>query len=170
MFRPWLLLAVLLAACPEPEEEVDIPDLSGDWNFSFTLVDTECNGPDYAFADVFGFLDNADAGLPVTSAVLSQSGTSLSVLFESNDCELDGSVGDGGTVSFSGACDDAAMDRDLGVRFRAQSAGTESWTVATDTGVMEMDIDANDGAGGGPDGVVDCVVSTVQVTGSGSSL
>lgn len=169
MSRPWLLLAVLLLACPEPEEEVDIPDLSGDWNFSFSPSSTQCNGPDYPFAEVFGFLDNVEAGLPVSSAELTQTGGELDVLLESNDCELSGVVGDGGTVSFTGPCDDGAMNRELAVRFRAQAAGAGSWTVASETGLMEIEVDAHDGAGGPPDGVVDCLVDVVDVTGSGLS-
>lgn len=166
--RSILILALLLTACPstsQEEEPPEIPDLSGEYSLVFNQANTQCFPPDYLFEDIFGFLDNVDSGTPVSAATFAQDGTQLAVTLHSSDCTLTGGVGEGGAFNVFGDCDDASMNREFDIQGDASRSGISGWSIdATGT----LDVDSNDGAGGGPDGTIDCVVDEVAVTGTGA--
>lgn len=166
--RSILSLCLLLAACPSTSEEApapEIPDLSGEYSLVFSQANTQCFPPDYLFEDIFAFLDNVDSGTPVSTATFAQDGTQLAVTLHSSDCILTGGVGEAGAFNVLGQCDDDTMTRELDVQGDASRSGLSGWSIAA-TGTL--DVDSNDGAGGGPDGTVDCVVDDVTVTGTGA--
>ena len=166
--RPMLFAALLLAACPSAtvEEPVpETPDLSGNYTLVFAQANTECLPPDYAFVDVFGFLKDVDDGTPVTTATFVQDGTQLAITLHSNDCVLEGGVGEAGSFNAMGPCDDAAMNREISIQGDASRSGVDGWRIAA---TAVFDVDSDDGAGGEPDGVVDCVVDEVNITGTGA--
>jgi hypothetical protein len=162
------LLALLLAACPPTEAEQPepvIPDLSGSYTLVFAQANTECLPPDYTFADVFGFLDDVADGTPVSSATFVQDGTALAITLHSSECTLEGGVGEAGSFDVAGPCDDAQMNRRVLMQGDASRSGLTGWRIDA-SAVFEVDRD--DGEGGGPDGVVDCEVTQVDVNGSGA--
>ncbi len=163
-----LIALLLLAACPSTStgvEEPDIPDLSGSYTLVFNQAQTECYPPDYMFEDVFGFLDDVDDGTPVSAATFTQDGTELAITLHSSDCVLTGGVGEAGSFNATGDCNDATMNRTVGIQGDASRSGLDGWAIAA---TATFDVDADDGAGGGPDGAVDCSVTDVTVTGTGA--
>ncbi len=158
----------LLAACPSTdavEPAAETPDLSGDYTLVFAQANTECLPPEHTFVDIFGFLKDVDDGTPVTTATFAQEGSQLAITLHSNDCTLEGGVGEAGAFNASGPCDDAAMNRLISAQGDASRSGLAGWAIdATAT----FDVDSGDGLGGPPDGIVDCVVTEVDITGTGA--
>lgn len=166
--RSILPLVLLLSACPSEEPQdpaAEIPDLSGDYTLVFAQAGTRCYPPDYLFVDLFAFLDDVEDGTPVSAASFAQEGTQLAITLHSSDCVLEGGVGEGGSFNVLGSCDDALMNREVSIDGDAARSGVSGWRIEA---LSSFDIDQGDGAGGGPDGVVDCVVNEVTVTGSGA--
>lgn len=168
--RSILCLAFLLAACSGPaveEPAPELPDLSGNYSLVFAPANTGCLPPDYPLDAVFGFLDEGENSTWLTTASFAQNGVELAVTLDSNDCVLDGALGEDGNFTVRGPCDDVAMNREISVRGDPTRSGMNGWWI---DGTASFDVDSGDGSGGGPDGVVDCVVTEVNVTGSGAPV
>ncbi len=159
-------LAGVLAGCPSADPAPAEPMVvAGDYVLAGQQLDSECVGADWDFWEIFDFMERTPTDVPSMQLIVTQSGGSLSAAEAPAGCTLDGSVGATGAFSLRGPCDTASMDRDLEITGNITLFGA---TFDVDAN-MRIEVDQSDGAGGPPDGVVDCVVTTVELSGSGSA-
>jgi len=157
--------ALLLAACPSEDPTPAEPmQIAADYALAAQQLDSECVGGDWDFWEVFDFMDRTPNDVPAMQLAVTQSGGDLAATQQPTGCELTGTVGPTGTFSLRGPCDTASMNRDLEITGNISAFGATFDLDAT----LRIEVDANDGAGGAPDGTVDCVVGTVELSGSGS--
>ncbi|MCP4870572.1 MAG: hypothetical protein GY898_17855 [Proteobacteria bacterium] len=161
---PALGLLMALTACPQPEPEPSIPDLSGSYNLSTTQRDSTCQPEDATPEQIFGFLDSTPEGIPVIGMELEQDGDSLDGTLTLSGCVWTGLVDTTGSFTLSGDCSDADAGRVGRIGATAEAFG-DTWDVE---GTLTIEVDTLDEAGApGPDGTADCeVVSDLQGSGS----
>lgn len=164
--RPLLIVAaVLVAGCPSAEPEPAEPaDVAGFWSLTAQPNETDCVGAEWDFWVVWDFVTRTPNDVPAFTLDVSQTDGALTAALEPGGCTLAGTVGPTGTFQLSGACDTASMDRDLTLSGNAVPFGAD----LDIDGNLAFDVDADDGAGGGPDGTIDCSVSAAGVSGSGT--
>ena len=164
--RLLLLLALLSAAgCPSGEPEPAQPmQVAGAYVLVAQQLNTECVGAAWDYWEIFDFMERTGNDVPSMAVAVTQDGGVLEGTQSPAGCVLSGSVGAEGAFSLRGACPTATMDRELALTGTIALYGT-SFDVDGD---LVIDVDRDDGAGGPPDGTVDCTVTSVEITGSGT--
>jgi len=161
---PFAVLALLIG-CPSSDPPPAEPlDVAGSYTLVGTQLDSECVGAEWDFCEVYDFMERTPSDIPSMTMEVTQDGGAISATQAPAGCVLDGTVGPTGTFSLRGPCDTATMDRDLEISGTIVEFGAGFDIEAS----MRIDVDRSDGAGGPPDGVVDCSVPSVDLDGSGS--
>lgn len=158
-----VVLALLVGCGPTEEPPAEPRDMAGAYNLAFTQENSGCLPGVASYEDIFGFLDSVDLGTPVGSAVVTQDGGVIEASLSPASCLLEGSVDSTGTFDLGGSCSDATLGREL---FMTGTVTPEGSNLRL-AGTMAIEVDVDDGAGGGPDGVAECTVDRVAVTGLG---
>ncbi len=159
------LAAAPLAGCPSSDPPPAEPlDVAGTYAVVATQLDSECVGAEWDFWEVYDFMERTPQDIPSMTMEVTQDGGAIAAALSPGGCSLDGTVGPTGTFSLRGPCDTATMDRDLEISGTIAEFGAGFDIEAS----MRIDVDRDDGAGGAPDGVIDCSVPTVDLDGSGS--
>ena len=160
-------VALLVIGCPPADDDdVTTPmDIAGNYVVVGQQLQTDCTGADWDFWEIFDFMERTANDVPSMSLVVEQSGGALSATMEPGACAWSGSVGADGTFSLRGPCPTASMDRDVAITGAVTLFGSNFDL----DGTMVIEVDRDDGAGGPPDGTLDCTVSAVELTGSGSA-
>lgn len=166
-FRAVTLVALAATlGCPTAADD-DVPDpmeVAGSYVMVGQQLETDCTGPEWDFWEIFDFMERTANDVPSMSVEIGQSGGALSATQQPSACEWAGSVGADGTFSLRGPCHTATMDRQISITGAIALYGSNFDL----DGTMVIEVDRDDGAGGDPDGAVDCTVSAVEVTGSGA--
>jgi len=140
-------------------------DIAGTYALVAQQLDSECVGPEWDFWEIFDFMERTPTDVPSMQIVMTQSEGDIEASLSPGGCVLEGSVGPSGTFSIRGGCDTSSMDRDLEISGNITLFGANFDVDAN----MRIDVDQGDGAGGPPDGTIDCSVTTVELSGSGSA-
>ena len=163
-----VLLAVLIAACGgADDDDVDLPmQIAGHHTLLGSQEDGDCYPPEVEYHDLYAFSELTPQDLPAFTLDITQQVGALEAVLGPADCGLGGSVGATGAVTLEGPCDDDLMDRM--VRISADVTSTGSGGFSWD-GAMVIEVDHGDGDGGAPDGTVDCTITRVALSGSGTA-
>ena len=167
MTRPFSLsLAVsLLVGCPSGEPPPAEPmEVAGSYVLVAQQLDTECVGPSWDYWEIFDFMERTANDVPSMAIIVTQDGATLVGTQSPAGCVLSGSVGAEGAFSLRGACPTPSMDRELALSGTIAPYGSG---FDVDGGLV-IEVDRDDGAGGPPDGTVDCTVTSVEISGSGT--
>lgn len=157
---------LLLVGCPTGDPPPSDPmEVAGTYALAGQQLDSECVGAGWDFWEIFDFMERTPTDVPSMQLVITQSDGNIEANQSPGDCVLDGSVGASGTFSLRGRCDTASMNRDLEISGNITLFGANFDLDAN----MRIDVDQSDGAGGPPDGTIDCSVTTVELSGSGSA-
>jgi len=157
-----LILSLILAACPEPEEPQP-PVISGAYNLVAQQQDSDCLPEVASSSEIFGFMDEAAAGIPVMTMEISQTGGDLSVELGPSGCVWTGIVDAFSSVTLGGDCHDADIARSAHLTAQMEPYG-DGWEFL---GSLHLAIDTVDSEGNaGPDGATDCdVMADLEGTG-----
>lgn len=157
---------VLCVGCPSADDDdATTPmDVAGSYALIGQQLDTDCTGAEWDFWEIFDFMERTGTDIPSMSLEIAQTGGALDATMQPAGCEWAGSVGADGTFSLRGPCDTASMNREIAITGSIALYGT-SFDV---DGTMVIEVDRDDGAGGDPDGTVDCTVTAVEISGSGA--
>ena len=159
------VLALGLVGCPSGEPEPAEPlEVAGNYALAGNQLDSECVGGDWDFWEIFDFMERTPNDVPSMQLTVTQSGAGIEAEQQPGGCLLAGTVGPDGTFSLRGPCDTASMDRDLEINGNIVLFGANFDVDAS----MRIDVDKDDGAGGEPDGTVDCSVTNVELVGTGT--
>ena len=150
-----LCFVLLVASCTPDEPAQTTPDVDG----SYTIIVGSNEGwtndcpVDIPLVDTVGFVGMSGALYTGVMEIV-QEGSALTLDFE-GCAGLTGAVSLEGIIDVSGPCTYNQIELEIMV------GATFSMTdgIRNLDGLVSVDVDANDGAGGGPDGVVDCAVS-----------
>ena len=156
----------LSIGCPTADDDdATTPmEVAGSYSIVGSQLETTCTGAEWDFWEIFDFMERTANDVPAMTWDIIQDGGALTADMGPADCVWTGSVGADGTFSLRGPCATASMDREITITGNIAPFGN-NFDV---DGTMVIDVDRDDGAGGGPDGTPDCTVSAVELTGSGS--
>ena len=168
----WSVRFVALAAvlscfgCPPADDDdvLEPMEVAGTYVFVGQQLETDCTGVEWDFWEIFDFMERTPNDVPSMSVQVGQTGGALAATQDPSACEWAGSVGADGTFSLRGPCDTATMNRQISIT----GAITQYGSNFDVDGTMVIEVDRDDGAGGPPDGTVDCTVSAVELSGSGT--
>ena len=156
------LALMLLPACGgEPEPELP-PEVAGSYTLALQQSDSGCYPPEYDFWEIFAFAQNNGNNLPIITAEIEQIDSDLEASLGPSGCVLAGAVVVGGAFSLTGNCDDSLMARGFTMTGTITPFGANLELEATL--VIDVELLVN----GAPDGEADCVVTAVDVSGTGA--
>ncbi|MCO4771152.1 MAG: hypothetical protein KDA24_14045 [Deltaproteobacteria bacterium] len=160
---PLTLLA--LTGCPSGDPEPAEPmNIAANYVVAGQQLDSECVGADWDFWEIFDFMERTPQDVPSMTLAVTQSGGAIEASQGPAGCVLSGTVGPTGTFSLRGECDTATMDRDLEINGSVVAFGAGFDIDAN----LSIGVDRDDGAGGDPDGLLDCTVGNVELSGTGT--
>ena len=165
MSRCPLLLVLFLSvisACGG-EEEIPIPDIAGHYNLVAQQQDSDCLPEVATGAEIFAFMDEAAAGIPVMTMDLSQDGGDIVAGLGPSGCEWSGVIDNTASLTLNGPCNDPDLARTghLSAMLEPSSGGWEL------EGSLLLEVDSLDASGApGPDGLPDCEV-LLDIEGTG---
>ena len=159
---PLLLLVFLLTACPE-EGEPEPPVIAGNYNLVAQQQDSDCLPEIASTTQIFGFMDEAAAGIPVMTMEITQVGGDVSAELGPSGCVWTGIVDSFSSLTLSGECHDADIARTGYVTADMEPYGS-GWEFL---GTLHLAVDTVDAEGNdGPDGLTDCdVMADLEGTG-----
>ena len=165
MSRSLLLVVLFLAvtAACGGEEEIPIPDIAGHYNLVAQQQDSDCLPEVATGAEIFAFMDEAAAGIPVMTMDLSQDDGEILAGLGPSGCVWSGVVDNRSSLTLNGPCNDPDLAR-IGHLAGTLEPNSGGWEL---DGSLLLEIDSLDASGApGPDGVTDCEV-LLDIEGTG---